>query len=82
MGELISAMLEEAAGMGLRPRSISTQREKKSIDNLLVRIRVTIWMMRWNGLEPWEFEFPFPGSLISTHVSLGNETYYTIGSYQ
>ena len=26
VGELISAMLEEAAGMGLRPRSISTQR--------------------------------------------------------
>jgi len=23
-------------------------------------------MIRWNGLAPWEFEFPFPGSLTST----------------
>ena len=23
-------------------------------------------MVRWTGLAPWEFEFPFPGSLIST----------------
>ena len=29
------------------------------IDNLLVR---------WTGLAPWEFEFPFPGSLTSTFL--------------
>jgi hypothetical protein len=23
-------------------------------------------MVWWTGLAPWEFEFPFPGSLIST----------------
>ena len=23
-------------------------------------------MVRWTGLAPWEFEFPFPGSLTST----------------
>ena len=23
-------------------------------------------MIRWTGLAPWEFEFPFPGSLTST----------------
>ena len=23
-------------------------------------------MIRWTGLAPWEFEFPFPGSLVST----------------
>ena len=25
-------------------------------------------MIRWTGLAPWEFEFPFPGSLISTFL--------------
>jgi len=33
------------------------------IDNLLVRIHFIIVMIRWTGLVPWEFEFPFPGSL-------------------
>ena len=36
------------------------------IDNLLVRIHYIIVMIKWTGLAPWEFEFPFPGSLIST----------------
>ena len=36
------------------------------IDNLLVRIRFIIEMIWWTGLAPREFEFPFPGSLIST----------------
>ena len=35
-------------------------------DNLLVRIHFTIEMIWWTGLTPWEFEFPFPGSLTST----------------
>ena len=30
------------------------------IDNLLLRIRILIEMIRWTGLAPWEFEFPFP----------------------
>ena len=30
------------------------------IDNLLVRINFIIVMIRWTGLAPWEFEFPFP----------------------
>ena len=33
------------------------------IDNLLVRIHFIIVMIRWTGLAPWEFEFPFPGSI-------------------
>ena len=33
------------------------------IDNLLVRIHFIIVMIRWTGLAPCEFEFPFPGSL-------------------
>jgi len=38
------------------------------IDNLLVRIHCIIVMIRWTGLAPWEFEFPFPGSRISTFL--------------
>ena len=35
------------------------------IDNLLVRIHYIIVIIKWTGLAPWEFEFPFPGSLRS-----------------
>jgi len=38
------------------------------IDNLLVRIHFIIVMIRWTGLAPWEFEFPFAGSLTSTFL--------------
>ena len=38
------------------------------IDNLLVRIHRCFW---WTGLAPWEFEFPFPGSLTSTFLTPG-----------
>ena len=38
------------------------------IDNLLVQIFLIIVMIWWTGLAPWEFEFPFPGSLTSTHM--------------
>ena len=38
------------------------------IDKLLVRIHFIIVMIRWTGLAPWEFEFPFPGSLTSTFL--------------
>ena len=33
---------------------------------LLVRIHFIIKMTWWTGLAPWELEFPFTGSLIST----------------
>jgi len=39
------------------------------IDNLLVRVHFIIVMIRWTGLAPWEFKFPFPGSLTSTFRS-------------
>ena len=42
------------------------------IDNLLVRIHLIIGMIRWTGLAPWEFEFPFPGSLTSTFLEAIN----------
>ena len=38
------------------------------VDNLQVRINFIIEMIRWTGLAPWEFEFPFPGSLASTFL--------------
>ena len=45
------------------------QREREFfIDNLLVRVHLIIVMIRWTGLAPWEFEFPFPGSLTSTFL--------------
>jgi len=44
------------------------------IDNLLVRILFIIVMIRWTGLAPWEFEFPFPGSLTSTVLVPGAHT--------
>jgi len=34
----------------------------------LVRIHLIIVMIRWTGLAPCEFEFPFPGSLTSTFL--------------
>ena len=39
------------------------------IDNLLVQIHFIVVMIRWTGLVPWEFEFPFPGSLTSTFLA-------------
>ena len=38
------------------------------IDNLLVRIHFIIVMIRWTGLAPCEFGFPYPGSLTSTFL--------------
>ena len=38
------------------------------IDNLQVRIHFIIEMIWWTGLAPWDFEFPFPGCLISTII--------------
>ena len=41
------------------------------IDNLLVRIHLSIVMMRWTGLAPWGCEFPVSGSLPSTFLVPG-----------
>jgi len=48
-----------------RARAPAVRRE---IDNLLVRVHFIIEMIRWTGLAPWKFEFPFPGSLTSTFL--------------
>ena len=38
------------------------------IDNLLVQIHFIIEIIWWTGLAPREYEFPFPGRLISTYL--------------
>ena len=38
------------------------------LENLLLRVPFVIVMIRWTGLEPWEFEFHFPGSLTFTFL--------------
>ena len=40
------------------------------IENPLVRIHFIVVMTWWTGLAPWEFEFPFPGSRISTFLGM------------
>ena len=51
------------------PESIPNPEEKEFfVENLLVRIHFIIVKVRWTGLAPWEFEFPFPGSLTSTFL--------------
>ena len=46
---------------------VHTEREF-FIDVILVRIHYIIAMIKWTGLAPWEFEFPFPGSLTSVFL--------------
>ena len=55
--------------MRLRVHARCTEREF-FIDNLLVRIHFIVEMIRWTGLAPWEFEFPFPGSLLYTFLEV------------
>ena len=52
------------------------------IDNLLVRIHFIIAMIRWTGLAPWEFDFPFPGSLTSTFLAVEYPPYTLRHEYQ
>ena len=43
------------------PAPLLERQREFFIDNLLVRIRFIIVMIRWTGLAPWEFELLFPG---------------------
>jgi len=52
----------------LRRQRVEPAEREFFIDNLLVPIHLIIEMIWWTGLAPWEFEFPFPGSLISTFL--------------
>ena len=51
-----------------RPQHVPAREREREffIDNLLVRIHRCFWC---TGLAPWEFESPFPGSLISTFLT-------------
>ena len=60
---------EERDGGGIHPHPL---REREFfIDNTLVRIHSIIVMITWTGPAPWEFEFPSPGSLVSTFLARG-----------
>jgi hypothetical protein len=61
---LTKAFQVQYGNLASAPVSLPAEREF-FIDNLLVRIHRCFW---WTGLAPWEFEFPFPGSFISTLV--------------
>ena len=50
---------------------LSPREREFFIDNLMVRTHYIIVMIRWTGLAPWEFEFPFPGSLVPTRAESG-----------
>jgi len=54
----------------MRRARLSLREREFFIDNLLVRVHLIIVMVRWTGLAPWEFDFPFPGSLTSTFLDL------------
>jgi len=42
------------------PQMPDSREREFFFDNLLVRIRFIIVMMRWTGLAPWEFAFTVP----------------------
>ena len=52
--------------------TVGAERES-FIDNLLDRIHFIVVMIRRTGLAPWEFQFPFPGSLTSTFLISGRQ---------
>jgi len=49
-------------------KSFADQEREFFIENLLLRTHFIIVMIRRTGLAPWEFEFPFSGSLTSTFL--------------
>ena len=54
--------------LGEVPSSPAQGERERVVDNPLVRIHFIIVMIWWTGLAPWEFEYPFPGSLICTFL--------------
>jgi len=37
--------------------------------------------LEWTGLAPWEFEFPFPGSLTSSFLDIGRHHVRIVQEY-
>jgi hypothetical protein len=56
------------SGVGWRYECEERVEREFFIDSLMARIHLVIAIIRWTGLGPWEFEFPFPGSLASTFL--------------
>ena len=73
----VPLLISRAKARSSNPRHSSSASEKEFfIDNLVVRIHSIIVMIRWTGLAPWEFEFPFPGSptrLTSTFLTSASD---------
>ena len=65
---LSSFLFEDYRGSPYMVPSSQYREREFFIDNLLIRIHFIIVMIRWTGLAPWEFEFPFPGSLTSKYM--------------
>jgi len=55
LNSMLESNQEEEESAALPPVNIEF-----FIVNLLVRIHFIIVMIRWTGLAPWEFYFPFP----------------------
>ena len=67
-----------SAGRLVRERREAAHLDREFfIDNLLVRIHFIMEMIWWTGLAPWEFEYPFSGSLTSTF--LGAQVTFRLG---
>ena len=59
------------------PELVPHHLEEGRRGNLLVRIHFIIVMIRWTSLAPWDFEFPFPGSLTSTFQTAADQIFET-----
>jgi hypothetical protein len=63
------AMRRVSTPTGHESSAHTGQKREFLIGNLPVRIHFIVVMIRWTGLAPWKFEFPFPGHLTSTFQS-------------
>ena len=69
-GERAKSRDARHASCGSFRTQCAVQREREFFTgNPVAQIHVTIVMIRWTGLAPWEFEFPFPGSRVSTFLA-------------
>jgi len=56
--------------VGFLPGSVQRERASSLLTTYWSESTIIV-MIRWTGLAPWEFEFPFPGSLASTFLRFG-----------
>jgi len=70
---------EDASWVTWRAFSPNRLEREFFIDNLLVRIHFIIVVIRWTGLAPRGFGFPFPGSLTSTFLAFSSAAAKQVG---